>query len=73
MKGNKLWNKLNVYFFFKVLKHWNAQVDHTLNMYMLKPDFVLVFDNVRNILSIKTLIFRIFLVSVVFSVKVGCL
>ena len=41
MKRNKFWNKLNVYFFFQVLKRWNAQVHHVLNM--LKPDFVLAF------------------------------
>ena len=39
MKWNKFWNKLNVYFFFYLLKRWNAQVHHVLNM--LKSDLVL--------------------------------
>ena len=41
MKRNKFWNELNVYFFFEVLKIWNAQVPHVLNK--LKPGFALAF------------------------------
>ena len=38
---NKVWNKLNVYFNFEVLKRWNARVHHVLRK--VKPDFVLAF------------------------------